>query len=299
MLIGFDEVKSKLLKSYDQNKLSHALLITGKEGVGKASFAKNFALEILGDENINNPDLLIIEKEEGKKEIGVNNVRKIANFINQTSAASQAKFIIIDSACQLNKSSANAILKILEEPHPGNYLILISHNLGKILPTIRSRCNIVKIDNLDRDEFITILQNNNLNFDGDKLDFLIEIFDLSAASAVKNGDEIIELYQEFLNSFKNKLLSEKIISKISNKEFSFTIILRILEFFTSRLLNFSLQKEEKLFFNESEIFLEISNKKSFEEIAKNSEKGFEFCRKTASLNLDKKQSLINFFNLIS
>src|SRR3989338_1395027 len=135
MLIGFENIKSKLQDSYQQNRLHHAIMLCGKNGIGKASFAKEFALEILqAGKNTHHPDLLLIEREEDKKEISVAKIREIAKFFNQTSAISKNKFIIINSADELNRSSANALLKILEEPNNNNFLILISHSISKSLP---------------------------------------------------------------------------------------------------------------------------------------------------------------------
>jgi DNA polymerase-3 subunit delta' len=115
MLIGFNQTKSALFNSHQTQKLHHAILLHGKKGIGKASFAAELAKEILGKSALY-PDLLLIEKEAEKKEITVDKIRKIADFSNQTSAISADKFILIDSACELNKSASNALLKILEEP---------------------------------------------------------------------------------------------------------------------------------------------------------------------------------------
>ena len=63
-LLGFDSIKSRLLASYQNKKLPHAILLLGKKGIGKASFAREFALQITHS----NPDILLIEKEAEKKE---------------------------------------------------------------------------------------------------------------------------------------------------------------------------------------------------------------------------------------
>ena len=72
-------------------------------------------MNALNCKNNFHPDLKIICKEEEKKEISVNAIREIADFVNQTSANDNHKFIIIDSACELNKNASNALLKILYE----------------------------------------------------------------------------------------------------------------------------------------------------------------------------------------
>ncbi len=132
--------------------MHHAILLHGKKGIGKSSFAKDFVNQITGTIP-NNPDLLFIKKNDGKRDIVVDQIREIADFVNRTAAISKSKFIIIDAADDLNKSGANALLKILEEPHKNNFLILISHLPGKLLPTIRSRCQAIQVADLVKEHF--------------------------------------------------------------------------------------------------------------------------------------------------
>ncbi len=172
MLIGFNQIKSTILTNFQNHKLHHATLLNGKKGIGKASFAKEIAKEIIQTKNDNHPDLLTIEKDDGKKEITVDKIRKIHSFLSQTSAISNYRFIIIDSVCELNKSASNAILKILEEPNQNNFLILVAHNLNRVLPTIRSRCQIIEAPHFNSDDFNKILLNNNVT---NEIKFLADI----------------------------------------------------------------------------------------------------------------------------
>lgn len=297
-LIGFREIEEKLVKLHNDGRLHHALLISGKSGIGKASFAKEFVQKILAAENENHPDLLLIEKEPEKKEITVDKIRKISGFVNQTSAISKHKFIIIDSACELNRQASNALLKILEEPHLENFLILIAHNSARILPTIRSRCQVIKIPDLGAKNFEEILRQKNSKISPQEAKFLTEICDGSIADAIEIGSDLARLYELFLRSISNQKLEEDFLKKISEKNFSFTIFEKISEFFFSRLLKFVGKFEFDFFFNEPEVFLNLTQKFSADKIFLISSGCLEIARKTTQLNLDKKLSTTNIFNKI-
>lgn len=91
------------------------------------------------------PDLMVVEKglaKDGRlrSEIVVDDVRAVMNFYSKTSAAGGWRVTIIDSVDELNRSAANALLKVLEEPPARAVLLLVAHMPGRVLPTLRSRC---------------------------------------------------------------------------------------------------------------------------------------------------------------
>ena len=148
-----------------RGRLHHAWLLTGPEGVGKATFAYRAARRLLGapaDERYgglgvdpghpvarqvaarSHPDLFVLEREgpDGKPRriIPVDDARKLAEFFSKSPAAAPHRVAIVDAADDLNPNAANAILKTLEEPPPRGVLLMVSHAPGRLLPTIRSRC---------------------------------------------------------------------------------------------------------------------------------------------------------------
>lgn len=156
-LIGHQPQWEMLTAQFAENKLHPAWLLTGQKGIGKATYAYQVARHILktgqsNDRFIDNlisqkshPNLLVIEKkidEDGKleNEISIDSVRKIADFVHQSAAFPGWRIIIIDAIEELNRNAANALLKILEEPPKDVLILLVCHSIGKILPTIRSRC---------------------------------------------------------------------------------------------------------------------------------------------------------------
>ena len=162
-LLGHASAQSALQDALKSSRLHHAWLITGPEGIGKASLAYRFARRLLAGPAATlemdpahlvfrrvaantHADLLTIEREwddkkkRMKKQIAVENAREIAPFLHLTAAEAGWRVVLIDGAEDLNASSANALLKLLEEPPARAVLILVCNAPGRLLPTIRSRC---------------------------------------------------------------------------------------------------------------------------------------------------------------
>lgn len=139
-------------EALERGRLHHAWLLTGPEGIGKATFAYRAARRLLGGASAaedpvarqiaaqSHPDLLVMEREPGKKAIPVEEARRLPEFFAKAPASAPYRVAIIDAADDLNANSANAVLKTLEEPPERGVLFLISHAPGALLATIRSRC---------------------------------------------------------------------------------------------------------------------------------------------------------------
>ena len=154
-----------------RGRLHHGWLLTGPEGVGKATFAYRAARRLLGaaadpewgplgaspDDRVSHqvaarshPDLMVLERvgEDGKprKVIPVDDARKLPEFFSKTSSQGNWRVAIVDAVDDMNPNAANALLKTLEEPPERGVLFLISHAPGGLLPTIRSRCRRLRFD---------------------------------------------------------------------------------------------------------------------------------------------------------
>ena len=128
------------------------------------------------------PDLLTIErlydekKDRRKTEVTVDEIRKIAPFMRKTPAIDGGwRIVIVDDADTMNRNSQNSILKILEEPPEKSLLILVTHRIGALLPTILSRASVQSFYPLSEQEIKTFLARSNPKLQGDNLDLVIDI----------------------------------------------------------------------------------------------------------------------------
>lgn len=160
-LEGMEAPAKALTEALARGRLHHAWLLTGPQGVGKASFAYRAARWLLGaradpafgplgtdpDDPVArlvaaeaHPDLLVLERAADKKSIPVEEARRLPEFFSKAPALAPYRVAVIDAADDLNVNSANAVLKTLEEPPPRGVLLLVSHAPGRLIATIRSRC---------------------------------------------------------------------------------------------------------------------------------------------------------------
>ncbi len=306
-LIGFEKLEEKLTIQLNNNKLPQALLICGQSGIGKASFAKYFANKILclgTDKNktigqdAQNLDMFIVEKNPEKRNIAIDQIREMQDFMYKTPLISRNKISIIDSACNLNNNSANSLLKILEEPKSNNFFILIAHNISLVMPTIRSRCQIIKISNLNLNQFKEIICQTH-HFNQDEIEVLATICENSPALAINNGKLYIEIYQNLLLSINNGYLNNKMIEIISNKDLDIEIIERLMTFMICRLIRFINDKKKLCYFNEKETFAKMAQKLSDYQIFNLYQEIKSQLKNCKNFYLDKKLTLINIFNLLS
>lgn len=157
------DLEAQLQRSIAQGALANGWLITGPEGIGKATLAYRLARGLLHDGGKTldppadarasaliaaraHPDLFVAErrydekKERQAAEISVDTARDLIHFLNHTASMGGWRVAIVDTADDLNRNSANALLKALEEPPPRTALFVLSAAPGRLLPTIRSRC---------------------------------------------------------------------------------------------------------------------------------------------------------------
>jgi DNA polymerase-3 subunit delta' len=155
-IVGHQQQLETLRQSLARNRLHHAWLFVGPEGVGKRKVALSLAMAVqcserIGDfcgscihctqvRNGHHPDIRLLEPLPGKKEISIQQVRELERELNFHPFSGRKKIAILDPATLMNVSAQNALLKTLEEPPRDSLLILISTGTGGLLPTLLSRC---------------------------------------------------------------------------------------------------------------------------------------------------------------
>jgi len=198
-LIGHEAAEREFLDAWNGGRLAHAWLIAGPRGIGKATLAYRIARFVLsgGGESSGGlfggggpeslalpadhpifrkiagnayPDLRVFERgfsKDGKRQrdIPVDTVREIGQFLSLTAADGGWRVVIVDAADDLNREGANAILKPLEEPTRNALILLVSHSPDRLLPTIRSRCRRLLLRPLAEDVVVTLLRRRQPEID--------------------------------------------------------------------------------------------------------------------------------------
>ena len=198
ILFGHAEARAMLAGAFAAGKLPHALILAGPQGIGKATLAFHLANFLLANPDparrpaIGQPDVSssqfrqiasgahpsvlhltrpVNERTKGfKTVVTVDEIRRVNRFLSMTAHDGGWRVVIIDPADDMNINAANALLKNLEEPPAKTVFVLITHSLGALLPTIRSRSQTIRLSPLS---------------DADLLDALVR-FDL--APAVGEGE---------------------------------------------------------------------------------------------------------------
>jgi len=191
-IVGHTAAQNKLLTAYAGAKMPHAWIIGGPRGVGKATLAYRMARFVLanpdprsigtdaGDGLFVDPENPVFKRVAGlghadlyvarrpydpkskrlRAEITADQVRKTSRFYAHTAGEGGWRICIIDAADDMNRTAANALLKILEEPPARALFFLVSHTPGRLLATIKSRCVSLNLRPLDLADFTQVMAAN-------------------------------------------------------------------------------------------------------------------------------------------
>ena len=185
-LLGHEAAEATLAEALAGGRMHHAWLITGPEGIGKATLAYRFARRLLAGPATGpaagaslalapthpvfrrvaagaHADLLTVERGYDDKRkrmrtvITVDDVRRVTGFMALTPAEGGWRVAVVDGAEEMNPNAANALLKVLEEPPARAVLLLVCAAPGRLLPTIRSRCRRLRLSPLPEATMTTLL----------------------------------------------------------------------------------------------------------------------------------------------
>ena len=175
-LLGHDKPKALLREAVAKNKMGHAYLFRGPDGVGKKRTALTLAAYINckspldGDScgrcttcrkyfSGNHPDLILVEPDGAAIKIG--QIRELKHQLTFPPLEAKVRVIVLEDIHTMRREAANSLLKTLEEPAPGNLLILTADLAGDVLPTILSRCQIISFGSLDHKDMAQVLMQEN------------------------------------------------------------------------------------------------------------------------------------------
>ena len=180
--VGHDAAWHEWRSAMASPRMHHAWILSGLEGLGKGAFARAAAAALVAEPGLPqppvemHPDILIPEhppenKEEAKKRedggdyrrkrsIPIDEIRQLTQRLHTRPTLGSRRVVIIDPADDLERSAANALLKALEEPPSGTFFLLVSHRAGRLLPTIRSRCRMLRFAPLESTEIDRILRDS-------------------------------------------------------------------------------------------------------------------------------------------
>ena len=177
-LFGHTEAQTQFASAFAAGRLHHGWIITGAEGIGKATLAYQLARFVLSSEqerswsdadgiryaqgstadrqvrSLSHPGLLVIRRSYDVRnkrlptQISVDEVRRLKGFLTHKAGDGSWRVVIVDRTEELTLNAANALLKSLEEPPPRAVFLLIAAEPGRLLATIRSRCRILPLQPL-------------------------------------------------------------------------------------------------------------------------------------------------------
>ncbi|MBC7165163.1 MAG: DNA polymerase III subunit delta' [Roseovarius sp.] len=202
-LFGQGAAEAEFLDASSAGRLHHGWLLTGAQGIGKATLAWRIArfllahqapatdglsgapplprsLDVAADHPVarrmlalSEPGLFLLRRGPNDKgdrlaqEIRVGEVRKLANFFALSAADGGRRVVIVDAADELNTQAANALLKMLEEPPARTVMLLVAHQPSRLLPTIRSRCRMLRLAPLGAPDMARALEQAGIRPAGD------------------------------------------------------------------------------------------------------------------------------------
>lgn len=158
-LVGHRETLDQLERNFHQNNLSHALLFTGIEGIGKKRVALELGALLLGAKGrLSHPDLHLYTPETQTHSYTIDQIREIHKIAECSPYEAPYHLFILDEAEGLTQIASNAFLKLLEEPPDGVYFILVTSKPYKLMTTVLSRLQKIAFKPLSHEEFLSLLK---------------------------------------------------------------------------------------------------------------------------------------------
>jgi DNA polymerase III subunit delta' len=340
ILIGHEGAEAALLASYRSGRLPHAWLFTGPRGVGKATLAFRFArfllaakaretgglfagvpattgLAIAPDHPVfrrvasgGHPDLLVVERGYDPKRhrmrtvILAEDARAIPGFLRLTPAEGGWRVVIVDGADTLNRFSANALLKILEEPPRQSVLLLVSDNPGRLPATIRSRCRRLALKALADDQVAAALASYRPDLGREDAPLLARLAEGSIGRALALASAGgVALYQNIFNLLEHlpELEGEALnglAERVSRGDGAdgFALLAELLPAWIARMVALNAGGGEAAILpGEAAAMRRLAGRRSLDQWVEVWENLTHLFAEADSINLDRKQVVLNAF----
>lgn len=217
-ILGQDHAVRAFKKILVNNRLAHAYIFLGTDGIGKSLFAKELVKSLnckekVGDacdnciscrktENKVSADVHWFSVKKEKKLLGIEEIKELQYLASLKPVESKYRVFIVQDASKLSEDASNCLLKILEEPPASTIIILLVNSLDSLPETVISRCQIIRFFNLPEDIIRTLLRDKYKVNDGSVAEWALRV----ANGSINNAVDLIEdLYSRY----------ELIISRIS------------------------------------------------------------------------------------
>jgi len=264
---GQERAVDILKSSVAQNRVAHAYLFLGPEGVGKLKTALEFSKFLNCQDNQEegcgscpscikiekqiHPDIFVITKEESKAQLSIKKIRQLQRRLSLKAFEAEYKVAIIADAEDMTEEAANSLLKMLEEPGADTVFILIASSEKRLADTIVSRCQIIRFRPLTKDEVTEILT-KDFSIDKDEAKFLSTVSNANVEKALflKERDAIVwknDIIDRFLLS--DALLKKDRSSIMTDKREQQLEAMDVLLGFYRDLLIFKITSESSLVIN--------------------------------------------------
>ncbi len=223
-IYGNEDLKKRLISEISSGRFVHAHIIEGPKNSGKTLLTKTIAAAMAKtDADVKkitsdaSPDIIEISLQENKKSIGVEAVRdmKLEAYIKPNDM--DFKFFIIKSADRLTIPAMNALLKLIEEPPIGVYIFLLCENLSSLLPTIRSRAQIIRMQSFTQEELSSLLLEHSADArmlaarDKEAFDIIVR------SSGGAYGEALLKIVETEMKEWDVSYLIVDILELISNR----------------------------------------------------------------------------------
>ena len=267
-LYCYESLLNFFIEAFNKDLLPNKILLSGKSGIGKETFAYHLINFILSKDEkysydiknleINSlnksfklinqnchPNFFLIENLTGKSSINIEQVRNMINYANKTAYNNKKKFILINNSEFLNLNSINALLKIVEEPGSNTNFILIHNSSNIISKTLKSRCIEFKVffDKSSKNKILNkILSQYQIDFDPDLIDKIISYYD--TPGTILNILDLIDIgILDKTNINLQNIISKLIEYNLKNRNNSnLTLLQNIIEIFYYKKLSLSENK---------------------------------------------------------